>query len=271
MAAVDDRAVGRRRSVGLAPTRKRATSSIGFCVADRPMRSSAAPHSASSRSKRQRQMRAALVRRQRVDLVDDHRARRRQHPPPGLRRQAGCRATPAWSRGYAADAGAPGRARPPAYRRCAPRSGSPHRADRARATPPRCPPAAPPGCAGCRSTAPSAARRRPPASRPAGRPPAPAAPAHRSPPGRRPASCPIRSAPRSACAVRPGSPATPPPAPPSVRRSCGRTSRPPRDETRRLYSRPCAHLVGEGRPSKYSVGNARYFTHRMAIRLTKSS
>ena len=33
-----------------APTRNRATSSTGFCVADRPMRSSGRPHSASSRS-----------------------------------------------------------------------------------------------------------------------------------------------------------------------------------------------------------------------------
>ena len=33
---------------------------------------------------RQRQMRAALVRRQRVDLVDDHRAGRRQHRPAGF-------------------------------------------------------------------------------------------------------------------------------------------------------------------------------------------
>ena len=36
---------------------------------------------------REREMRAALVGRHRMDLVDDHRARRRQHLPPGFRSQ----------------------------------------------------------------------------------------------------------------------------------------------------------------------------------------
>ena len=44
----------------------------------------------------------------------------------------------------------------------------------------------------------------------------PGAPARRSPRGRRRASCPTRSARRSACAGRPGSPATPRPAPASA-------------------------------------------------------
>ena len=46
-----------------APTRKRATSSIGFCVADRPMRVSGVAHSALQPLERQRQMAAALARR----------------------------------------------------------------------------------------------------------------------------------------------------------------------------------------------------------------
>ena len=62
-----------------APTRKRATSSMGFCVADRPMRCSFRPTSASQPLEREREMRAALVAGDGVDLVDDHRAARREH------------------------------------------------------------------------------------------------------------------------------------------------------------------------------------------------
>ena len=157
-----------------APTRKRATSSIGFCVADRPMRSRRSPHERRQPLERQRQVAAALVRRQRVDLVDDHRARGRQHRAAGLASRAGCRATPASSPGCAAAARrmrcALGRRRVAgAHRRC----GSRRRAGPARAAPRGCRPAAPRGCAGCRSTAPSAARRRRPASRPAARPSTP--------------------------------------------------------------------------------------------------
>ena len=81
MAGVDDRAVGRcRRRSGTGRP-----SSIGFCVADSPIRSSRSPHSAASRSSDSARCAAALVCRDRVDLVDDHRARRRQHRAAGLR------------------------------------------------------------------------------------------------------------------------------------------------------------------------------------------
>ena len=51
MAGVDDRDFRRRpRRPRAAPTRKCATASIGFCVAERPIRSSRSPHSAASRS-----------------------------------------------------------------------------------------------------------------------------------------------------------------------------------------------------------------------------
>ena len=75
----------RRRRRPAAPTRKRATSSIGFCVADRPMRSSRSAAQRRQALERQRQVRAALVRRQRVDLVDDHGARGREHRAARLR------------------------------------------------------------------------------------------------------------------------------------------------------------------------------------------
>jgi len=45
---------------------------------------------------RQREMGAALVRRHRVYLIDDHRPRGREHGAAGLRTQHGCRAIPAW-------------------------------------------------------------------------------------------------------------------------------------------------------------------------------
>ena len=51
------------------------------------MRSSRSPQSAVEPLQRQRQMRAALVGRQRVDLVDDHGARGRQHRAARLRAQ----------------------------------------------------------------------------------------------------------------------------------------------------------------------------------------
>ncbi len=106
-----------------------------------------------------------------------------------------------------------------------------------------CRPAAPPGCAGCRWRAPSAARHRRPGSRPAARPPAPAARARRSRRGRRPASCPSRSGRRSAHAGPAWIAGQPPPAPPSARRSCGQTSRRPPDGTARSWSRDRSNVA----------------------------
>ena len=66
---VDGRTASRAAS---APPRKRATSSSGRCVADSPMRcSGASPHERFQPLERQRQVRAALGRDQRMDLVDD--------------------------------------------------------------------------------------------------------------------------------------------------------------------------------------------------------
>ena len=60
------------------PTSSRAIRSIGRCVADRPTRTGARPvvwrDQAIEPLERQREVRAALVARDRVDLVDDHRA-----------------------------------------------------------------------------------------------------------------------------------------------------------------------------------------------------
>ena len=67
------------------PTRKRATSSIGFCVADSPMRVRRRPASASSRSSESARCAPRLLRCHGVDLVDDHRARAREHRAPGGR------------------------------------------------------------------------------------------------------------------------------------------------------------------------------------------
>ena len=85
MADVDDGALGRRRARGT-----RADQEARHRV-DRLLRGRQAdaqqPVAAQRREalQRQRQMRAALVGRQRVDLVDDHGARGREHPAPGLR------------------------------------------------------------------------------------------------------------------------------------------------------------------------------------------
>ena len=186
----------------LGPTRNFAIRSSGRCVAERPIRWTGrrgglaepprccsegpppTPTRCSSRSKRQRQVGAALGLGDGVDLVDDHRldagedlagaggedqverlgggdqdvGRRFAHRPAlGLGRVAGAQARPR------------GRRRSPA--------------------------AAPAGCARCRRRAPSAARRRR-SARP-GRAPAPAR-AGRCPRGRRPASCRSRSGRRSA-------------------------------------------------------------------------
>ena len=67
----------------LVPTRKRATSSIGFCVADRPTRVSGGAGEGLEALEAQRQVHAALAAGHGVDLVDDHGARRGQHGAPG--------------------------------------------------------------------------------------------------------------------------------------------------------------------------------------------
>ena len=71
--------IAQPRRVAPAPTRKRAISSIGFCVADRPMRVGGSPHERLEPLEREREVRAALVAGDGVDLVDDHGAHRAQH------------------------------------------------------------------------------------------------------------------------------------------------------------------------------------------------
>ncbi len=192
------------------PTRKRATSSIGFCVADRPMRVSLAAGEGLEPLQRQRQVRAALAAGQRVDLVHDHRARGGEHVAAGLGAQQDVqrlRRRHHDVRRLAAHARALG------LRRVA---GAHEGADldlrqaEGCAVPRGCRPAAPRGCCGCRWTAPSAARRRRCGSHPAGRcrrcrP----APVRRWRPGKPPASCPSRWVRRSARGARRRSPATP--------------------------------------------------------------
>ena len=65
-------------AVASTPPRKRATSSSGRCVADRPMRCGGRSQQRLEPLERQRQVRAALGRHQRVDLVDDDRVDRAQ-------------------------------------------------------------------------------------------------------------------------------------------------------------------------------------------------
>ena len=137
------------------------------------MRSRRSPHERGEALQRQREVRAALVRRERVDLVDDHRARGRQHRAAGVRAEQDVERLRRGDQDVRRRCGACGRARPAACRRCAPRCGCRRPAAPARAAPRGCRRAAPPGCAGCRSTAPSAARRRRPGSRPRAGPPAP--------------------------------------------------------------------------------------------------
>ena len=68
-------------STGAAPPRKRATSSTGRTVADSPIRCAGRGSSASSRSRRERQVGAALGPGDRVHLVDDHRLHAAQRLP----------------------------------------------------------------------------------------------------------------------------------------------------------------------------------------------
>ena len=206
---------------------------------DRPRSASASPTGRSAAACRRRALRAARATARDARRACSARARgfRRRSPcassPASCGRipsRAGCRAIPAWSRRCAAAAA----------HRCAlggRRVAGAHpgadvdvgQAERLQLLA-RCRRAAPRDCAGCRSTAPSAARRRRSGFRRRAARRVPAAPARRSRRETPRASCPIRSARRSAHGGRPGSPATPPPAPRSARRSCARTRRRPRDE-----------------------------------------
>ena len=193
-----------------APTRKRATSSIGFCVADRPMRSSSRRRTARRAARATAPDGAALVRRQRVDLVDDDRARGRQHRAAGLRAEQDVERLRRRHQDVRRAAGA-----------CASRSAcgvSPVRTAVRISTS---------GRPSARQLVADAGERRLEVALDVVRQrlqrrdvddlrlvrelpvAAPAAPAHRSPRGTRPASCPSRSARRPACGGRPGSPARP--------------------------------------------------------------
>ena len=99
MPEVDDAA--RRGAVGAvrpspAPTRRRAMVSMGRWVAERPMRCGRALAERVQPLERQRQVRAALVARHGVDLVDDHRAHAAQALAALRRPSPGGRATRAW-------------------------------------------------------------------------------------------------------------------------------------------------------------------------------
>ena len=202
------------------PTRNCATRSIGFCVADRPMRSSLPPLSADSRSSERARCEPRLFGASGVDLVDDHGARRCQHRAAGVgaqedverlrRRDDDVRrrlahAVALGGRGVA-------RAHPGADFDVGQALRLQGRADaRERRF----------------QVAVDVVRQR--LQRrdvddlrlvPELRLRAPAAPARRSPRETPPASCRTRWGPRSARAGRPGSPATPAPAPRSAQRSC---------------------------------------------------
>ena len=123
MADVDDRAVGRvavrgadqeardcRRSASAWPTAR--------CAASRPAAQRLEP------LERQREMAAALVRRDRMDLVDDHRAHGRQHRAAGLRAEQHVERFGRRHQDVRRRAAHRARARPRACRRCARRCGS---------------------------------------------------------------------------------------------------------------------------------------------------
>ena len=152
----------RRAGACLAPPRKRATSSSGRCVADRPIRCSGRRRVPAQRLEpleRQRQVRAALAGDQRVDLVDDHRVHRRQP----LARVRGQQQEQRLGRGDEDVRRLAQEARALAGRRVAGADGDlgrGHRRRRAAARRWRCRPAARAGCARRPPPAPSAARRR---------------------------------------------------------------------------------------------------------------
>ena len=194
------RGAGRRRrssGSGRPPTSRRAATSSGRTVADSPTRCSARRrgHQRLQPFERQRQVRAALVGRDGVDLVDDHRPHVAQRAPSRLRRQQDEQRLGRRDQHVRRVAGRPRAARAPSCRRCARRCGRRARGSRARSRARAARPAAPRGCGGCRWTAPSAATRRGRWSgRAARRPPrSPRRPADPAPTGTRPASCPTRS------------------------------------------------------------------------------
>ena len=201
MADVDD---VRGRARGIAPPLQWASPSPrARCAA------AGAPVSASSRAIDKRQMRAALVVRHRVNLVDDHGPRGAQHLARPFGRQQDVQRFRAWSPECAAAC------LPICWRSC--RACRPVRtavrigASRCRAPRParESPPAGSRGSCERRCSAPSAARRRRPAFPARARPGARPGPAGRGRSETRPAFCPIRWAPRSARRGRREFPASP--------------------------------------------------------------
>ena len=183
---------------------------------------------------RQRQVGAALVRRQGMDLVDDHGASGREHSAAGLGAEQDVerlRCGDDNMRRLAVHALALAR------RRIAGAHPGPNldvRPPLLRARHHGCRRAVPPGCAGCHSTAPSAARHRRPASRLRAAPPALVEPGRRSLPERRQVSCPIPWAQRSAYVAPPEWPTTPATEPPWAQQSSDRTRQRPPAGTGRL-------------------------------------
>ncbi len=185
--------------------------SMGFWVAEMPMRTGSCGHSAASRSSDRARWAPRFDVGHRVQLVHDHRTDRGQHLAAG---NGGEQDEQRLGRGDEDVRRGPSHARPLHLGRVA----GPHRrADRPRPRTPRtapgCRPAARPGSSGCRSTAPSAATRRARGSRRAGRPgrrlPSPA---HRWRRGTRRGSCPSPWARPAGCGDRPGWRARPGPA-----------------------------------------------------------
>ena len=84
---VHGRGVGSLPPLASWPTRKRAISSSGRCVADKPIRWGEPSQQPIQPFERQREVRAALAPGDRVDLVDDHRAHTAEHPAPANGRQ----------------------------------------------------------------------------------------------------------------------------------------------------------------------------------------
>ena len=234
VAGIDDRALVARRTIRAGAdqeTRDRLDRLLGGRQADAQQSIVAERGQA---LERQRQMRAALVRRQRMDLVDDHGPRGREHRAAGIgaeqdverlrRGDDDVRRAAAHALALAARRVAGAHPGPDLHVRQALRAQGLADAGKRRF-----------------QVALDVVRERlqrrdvddlrlvrQPALQ------ALAAAGRRSRRERRRASCRIRSAPRSGYAGRPGSPATPAPAPPSAQRSCDRTRRRPPGETGRL-------------------------------------
>ena len=192
--------------------RKRATVSIGLTVADRPMRCGRGPPAFCDEivepRQRQRQMRAALVVGHGVNLVDDDGADVSQRQPAALGGQQNEQRLRRRHQDVRRMLQHLLPLRRPACRRCGPPCGSPAASGRVPRPAPRFPPAAHRGSCGCRCSAPSAAKRRRPAWCPEGCPRGRRARDRRGRSGTPRASCPIRSAPKSARARPSGWPAT---------------------------------------------------------------